>query len=64
MISGSAKNEAMITWERCYLTANIMAKKMAVKKASIKILVSTKSSRKGVRTSRDIIKTSRIRNRL
>ena len=64
MISGSAKNEAMITWERFDLTANIMAKKMAVKKASIRILVSTKSSRKGVRTSRDRIKTSKIRNRL
>jgi hypothetical protein len=64
MTNGSAKNEAMITWERFDLTANIMAKKMAVKKASIRILVSIKSSRKGARTSRDIIKTSRIRNRL
>ena len=64
MISGSAKNEAMIRWERVDLIANIMAQKMAVKKASIKILVSIKSSKKGARTSIDRIKTSRIKNRL
>ena len=45
MTNGSAKNEAMIRWERFDLIANIMAIKMAVKSTSIKTMIGKKSSK-------------------
>jgi hypothetical protein len=63
MIRGSTKIEAMIRWERWVLIANIIARKMAVKRMSINILVWMKSSRKGARTIVNRLNTRIIKKR-
>ena len=61
-ISGNARITPAINWERLDLIANMIAKKIAVKKRSVKIWVWIKLSKMGARISIERMIISKIRN--